>query len=231
MKVSLFFGSFNPIHYGHIAIAKTIISGNYADEVWLVVSPQNPLKEGIGTSKEKRAEDAENELQRLSLENVIKICRIEFDMPVPSYTVDTLRKITAENPEIEFSLVMGEDNLRAFNRWKDYETIAKMLKIYVYPRKGNDYSGVSDLPSEILALGTIEYIKDVDLLDVSSTVIREADVFYKKGVALQEKGELHSALNEFLQAQELIPNNSEINSRIEMIKNIFNFSYKEFFNV
>ncbi|MFI3261395.1 MAG: nicotinate (nicotinamide) nucleotide adenylyltransferase [Rikenellaceae bacterium] len=231
MKVSLFFGSFNPIHYGHIAIAESIISGNYADEVWLVVSPQNPLKDNVETTKEKRALDTENELKRLSLDKKIKISRIEFDMPTPSYTIDTLNKITTENPNIEFSIVMGEDNLRAFNRWKDYETIAKMVKIYVYPRQGNDYKGISELDPEILNIKSIEYIKDVNLLNISSSAIREADVLYKKGVAFQEKGELDKALNEFLLAQELTPNNTEINSRIEMIKSIFNFSYKQYINV
>ncbi|MFI3267704.1 MAG: nicotinate (nicotinamide) nucleotide adenylyltransferase [Rikenellaceae bacterium] len=231
MKVSLFFGSFNPIHYGHIAIAESIISGNYADEVWLVVSPQNPLKEGIGTTKEKRAQDAETELQRLSLDKKIKVCRIEFNMPIPSYTIDTLNRIMAENPETEFSIVMGEDNLRAFDQWKDYKTIANMVRIYVYPREGNDYKGISELNPEILELNAIEYIKGVNLLNISSSAIREAKLLYEKGVEFQEKGQLDKALNEFLVAQELTPNNPELNTRIEMIQSIFNFSYKEFINV
>lgn len=231
MKVSLLFGSFNPIHYGHIALAECILFRDYADEVWFVVSPQNPLKEDGGTDKDERAHKAELEVSKNSFKHRIKVSRIEFDMAVPSYSIDTLTRLKNEFPQIEFSLVMGEDNLRAFHKWRDYEEIANMVKIYVYPREGNDYKNISEMAPDVKELKNIEYIKDVELLNISSTTIREAEKYLKRGIKHQQSGNLDKALNDFIVAQELIPDNKEINSRVEMIKSIFDYSYKQHINV
>lgn len=229
-KVALFFGSFNPIHYGHLSIAKCILQRKYVDEVWLVVSPLNPMKNSVSIDKEQRAKLIEDGLSAESLDEQVKVSRVEFNMPIPSYTIDTLMKLHSDYTNIEFSLVIGEDNLRAFHKWKSYKDIAKMLKIYVYPRKGNDYEGLFNIEIDLSQFKNIEYLSDVDLLEISSTTIRESEKHFEEGIGYQRRGELHKALNAFINAQKGLPNNKELNTRIEMIKNIFDYSYKEFLN-
>ena len=122
-KIGLFFGSFNPIHVGHLVIANHIAQSDLLDEVWFVVSPQNPFKE-----KKSLLED----YHRLALVNEaiednqkLKSCDIEFSMPKPSYTSDTLAYLMDKYPKYEFSLIMGEDNIKSFHKWKNYEVILK----------------------------------------------------------------------------------------------------------
>ena len=132
MKIGLYFGTYNPIHVGHLIIANHMADNSELDEVWLVVSPQNPLK-----NKATLLED----FHRLALVNVavennnkLKASNIEFDLPQPSYTIDTLTYIQEKHPEHSFSIIMGEDNLRTLHKWKNYEQILTNYIIYVYPR-------------------------------------------------------------------------------------------------
>lgn len=132
MNIGLFFGSYNPIHIGHLIIANHMVDNSELDQVWLVVSPQNPLK-----PKSSLLED----YHRLALVNVaiegndnLRASNIEFDLPQPSYTVDTLTYIQEKHPEYNFSIIMGEDNLRTLHKWKNYEQILNNHIIYVYPR-------------------------------------------------------------------------------------------------
>ena len=134
MKIGLFFGSFNPIHYGHLIIGQYMLDQAKLDEVWYVVSPQNPLKKG------KDIMDAKHRLNMVKLaikENPkFKACDAEFDMPTPSYSSYTLKKLKQENPKIEFQLILGTDNLQHLEKWKDHEEILMEYDILSYFREG-----------------------------------------------------------------------------------------------
>ena len=168
-KIGLFFGSFNPIHVGHLVIANHIAQSDLLDEVWFVVSPQNPFKE-----KKSLLED----YHRLALVNEaiednqkLKSCDIEFSMPIPSYTSDTLAYLMDKYPKYEFSLIMGEDNIKSFHKWKNYEVILKNHSIIVYPRMGvNDKSVVK---SEIITHKNISVLENIPVMKISASYIRE----------------------------------------------------------
>jgi len=132
MNIGLYFGTYNPIHVGHLIIANHMVVYTNLDQIWLVVSPQNPLK-----SKDSLLAD----YHRLAIvqaavegNNKLKASNIEFDLPKPSYTIDTLAYIEEKHPEHSFSLIMGEDNLRTLHKWKNYEQLIENHSIYVYPR-------------------------------------------------------------------------------------------------
>ena len=172
MKVGLFFGSFNPVHNGHLIIANYIREHTALDRVWLVVSPQNPFKQ-------KQA--MQNEYDRLHLiklaieDNIhLRASDIEFKLPKPSYTIDTLTHLKEKYPDTEFSLIMGSDNLATLDKWKNHEFLLAHYDIYVYKRKDfeqNPYSGSSSI-----------HFLDVPLLDISATFIREE---IKQGYSVQ----------------------------------------------
>ncbi len=164
MKVGLFFGSFNPIHVGHMVIANYMLEFTDLERIWFVVSPQNPLKQKSSLLDEK---------QRLHLvtlaigdSNKYKASNIEFKLPQPSYTINTLTHLQEKFPQHEFVLIMGVDNLQSFHKWKNYEEILKQYEIYVYPRMNADG-------------GTLKNHKKVKtvhapLMEISSTAIRTA---------------------------------------------------------
>ena len=136
MKVGLFFGSFNPIHIGHLIIANFMATQTNLDQVWFVVSPQNPFK-----SKSSLAKDYDRlNLVRLAVDNnpKLKASNIEFDLPKPSYTIDTLTYLKEKYPNKEFTLIMGGDNLTNFHKWKNYEVILEHYSIFVYKRPQYD---------------------------------------------------------------------------------------------
>ena len=131
-NIGLYFGTFNPINVGHLVIANYMAEYNELDEVWLVVSPHNPLKK-----KESLLADYHRlNLVRIAIEDnpKLKACNEEFNLPVPSYTINTLTYLKEKYKDSKFHLIMGEDNLRSFHKWKNYEEIIKHHKIYVYPR-------------------------------------------------------------------------------------------------
>ena len=132
MKVGLYFGTFNPIHVGHIIIANHLVEYSDLDEIWMVVTPHNPHKK-----KNSLLENHHRyELVYIALQKYTKIkpSDIEFKLPQPNYTVNTLAHINEKYPQHEFSLIMGEDNLQSFHKWKNYETILENHEIYCYPR-------------------------------------------------------------------------------------------------
>jgi nicotinate-nucleotide adenylyltransferase len=133
-RIGLFFGSFNPVHVGHMIIANFMATQTDLDQVWLVVSPQNPLK-----PKNSLARDYDRlHLVRLAIgENPqLRASDIEFSLPKPSYTIDTLTYLKEKYPEYEFILIMGGDNLASLHRWKNYELLLKNHQIFVYSRPG-----------------------------------------------------------------------------------------------
>jgi len=163
MKTGLFFGSFNPIHIGHLIIASYMAGFAGLKEVWLVVSPHNPLKHKTGLANMYDR----LEMARLATENAIniKVTDIEFGLPQPSYTIDTLTYLQEKYPGKEFALIMGADNLASFRKWKNYEVLLKNYQIYVYPRPGVDLSDWHNHPSII--------VTETPQMDISSTFVRK----------------------------------------------------------
>jgi nicotinate-nucleotide adenylyltransferase len=164
MHVGLFFGSFNPVHIGHMALANYMLEFTDMQQVWMVVSPQNPLK-----TKNQLL----NQNHRLMLVNAaiddhpnIRSNNIEFSLPQPSYTINTLVHLKEKYPQYKFSLIMGQDNLQSFHRWKNYEEILKSFHIYVYPRPGCEKTEFDDHPHV--------HLTNAPMIDISATFIREA---------------------------------------------------------
>lgn len=159
--IGLFFGSFNPIHTGHLAIARYLLEKGYCCQVWLVVSPQNPLKQNRELLEgEKRLEMVR---KAVADDNRLSVCDIEFSMPSPSYTADTLQVLEKKYPDKNFVLIIGGDNLRNFHLWKDYRKILERHSLLVYPRPGVEVTE-PDWKNVTLV--------DAPLSDVSSTEIR-----------------------------------------------------------
>lgn len=162
MKIGLFFGSFNPVHIGHLAIANVMAETAGIDQVWFVVSPQNPLKKAKGLAHEF---DRLDMVEAAIFDNPkLKATNIEFDMPKPSYTVDTLAYLSDKYPKHSFSLIIGEDNLKSFPKWKNNEVILAQYGLYVYPRPNTGASQLKDHTS-------VQWVK-APLFDISATFIR-----------------------------------------------------------
>jgi len=164
MHIGLFFGSFNPVHIGHLALANYMLSFTGMDQVWLVITPHNPLKTKSGLL---------NQNDRLHLVNLaldfhpkIKASNIEFALPQPSYTINTLAHLKEKFPKNQFSLIMGHDNLATFDKWKNYEEILKHHQIYVYPR-------ANSAPSKFDSHQQV-HITEAPIMEISSTFIRNA---------------------------------------------------------
>ena len=162
MKIGLYFGSFNPVHVGHLIIANHGVNETDLNQVWFVVSPQNPFKQSASLLNEyhrlhliKSAIDGENNLRATS---------VEFNMPKPSYTVDTLAYLKEKHPEHEFSILMGSDGFQNLNKWKNYEVIVANHSIYIYKRPGFEVTET---------FGATIHILSAPLLEISSTHIRE----------------------------------------------------------
>ncbi len=163
MKVGLYFGSFNPIHVGHLIIAQTLLEQSPLQEIWFVVSPQNPFKKNNSLLHEF---DRYEMVRLATFDNFqFRVCDIEFSMPRPSYTIDTLTYLQDRNPEHEFTLVIGEDNLDQFANWKNHQQILEFFSLYVYPRHGGCSSPFLSHPKVTKF--------DAPLLDISATYIRK----------------------------------------------------------
>lgn len=164
MKIGLFFGSFNPIHVGHMIVANSMLEYTDLDNVWFVVSPQNPFKKSSGLLHEQDRLD----MVRLSIgyNFRMKASEIEFGLPRPSYTIDTLTYIQERYPKDEFGLIIGEDNLAQFPKWKNYEKILEYFSLYVYPRPDADETSLKNHRNVKMV--------EAPLLDISATFIRKA---------------------------------------------------------
>jgi nicotinate-nucleotide adenylyltransferase len=164
MKIGLFFGSFNPVHTGHLIIANYMANHTELDQVWLVVSPHNPLKKKTDlTNMYDRLEMA-----KLATENAenIRVSDVEFKLPQPSYTIDTLTHLKEKYPEHQFTLIMGSDNLASLKKWKNYELLLRDYRIAVYPRPGYLNEELTSHPAVT--------ITDTPQMEISSTFIRQS---------------------------------------------------------
>ncbi|WP_040495760.1 nicotinate (nicotinamide) nucleotide adenylyltransferase [Fulvivirga imtechensis] len=162
MKVGLFFGSFNPIHIGHLIISNIMVETTDIDQVWFVVSPHNPFK---------KKNTLLHEFDRLDMVNTaihdnynMRATDVEFHMPRPSYTIDTLVYLSEKHPRHSFKLVIGEDNLKSFPKWKNHEKILEHYGLYVYPRPNAE-------PSEVSAHPNVKMV-EAPMMDISATFIR-----------------------------------------------------------
>ena len=163
-KTGLYFGSFNPIHVGHLIIAEYLVEHSHLQELWFVVSPQNPLKK-----KASLLDDRERlHIVNLAIEDDLrfKACDVEFSLPKPSYTSYTLQVLREQHPNREFCLIMGEDNLQTFTKWFNWEFILENYHLYVYPRPGYDGGDFRNHPHV--------HLIDAPQMEISSTMIRES---------------------------------------------------------
>ena len=166
MKIGLYFGSFNPIHIGHTAIANYMIEFSELQQIWFVITPHNPFK------KKKTLLDnyQRYELVCLGIENnfdKLRASNIEFNLPQPSYTIDTLTHLKEKYPKHEFSLIMGSDNLNNFHKWKNYEQILKHHHLYIYPRPNYEIKNLKFSDNHIT-------IVNAPIMEISSSFIRDA---------------------------------------------------------
>jgi nicotinate-nucleotide adenylyltransferase len=173
-KIGLFFGSFNPIHVGHLVLGNYMADNTDLSEVWFVVSPQNPHKQKVNLLEDHHR----LAMVRIAVEdnNKLKASDIEFSLPKPSYTVYTLQNLKEQYPEYVFSLLMGEDNIRTLHKWKNYEYIIENFDIYVYPRvlTVQELESTDTSKNELLELKNVKLCTDVPLMKISSSYIRNA---------------------------------------------------------
>ena len=177
MKIGIYGGSFNPIHFGHTGLAQWVVNNTDLDEVWLMVSPNNPLKDAsILADEQKRLAAAKEAISdgRLASGKRIIVSDFEFTLPRPNYTANTLRELQKQYPQHEFTLIIGEDNLEIFTKWREYTYLLENFRILVYPRKGSGKS-VEQMMQEL----ETAHIKEVQLLanapyfEISSTELRK----------------------------------------------------------
>ncbi|MFT5215121.1 MAG: nicotinate-nucleotide adenylyltransferase [Glaciecola sp.] len=166
MKIGLYFGTFNPIHVGHLTIANHMAEYSDLDQVWFVVTPHNPFKKKSSlldnNHRFQMVDRAVEDYPKLSVSD------IEFKLPQPNYTINTLTHLEEKYPDYEFALIMGEDNLKSFHKWKNYELILERYHIYVYPR-------ISDgiIETQFDNHSKIHKV-DAPIMELSSTFIRKA---------------------------------------------------------
>ncbi len=164
-KVGLYFGTFNPIHVGHLIIANHLAEFTNLDEVWFVVTPHNPFKK----KSTLLADHHRYQMVEIAIEDFpkLKASKIEFGLPQPNYTVNTLAHLNEQYPDFQFNLIMGEDNLQSFTKWKNYEVILENNHIYVYPRV-YDKKELSNLMQHPKI-----HVIDAPVVEISSTFIRK----------------------------------------------------------
>lgn len=254
-RTMLYFGSFNPIHKGHVALAEYVLNKGLCDMVALVVSPQNPHKTELSLLPElTRFEMAERACAESEYPARIQPSAIEFLLDKPSYTINTLRFLEENNGhDTEFSILMGADNLETLDTWREAETIIGNYKIFVYPRTG--YATESRHPN-------ITFLADAPMFDCSSTEIRNAlrnggdvsdmlprgvldyiaanglfgrtdgktEPLKAEGVEHYRRNEWGAALNSFRSVLELNPDDAETREYVKMIEEILAFRYTDIYN-
>ena len=182
-SIGIYGGSFNPVHFGHVGLAKWVIENTDLDELWLMVSPNNPLKPANLLAPEgERLAAVSKAIQDIPH---VKASDFEFSLPRPSYTANTLRELQKAYPDADFTLIIGEDNIAIFDRWREYEFILANFRIFVYPRRENlsyedltakrsnsPQDGLTTQWSNSVAVKEIRYLSEAPLFDISSTQIR-----------------------------------------------------------
>lgn len=175
MKVGLYFGTFNPVHVGHLIIANYMAQETDLDQVWMIVSPQNPLR----NTQNLLADHHRLRMVEEAIEDndLLRVSDVEFKLPKPSYTVSTLAVLEEKHPNYEFTLIMGEDNLRSLNKWRNYEAILKH-QIYVYPRVFTE----DELDSDIEVKHS-EFETHPNVTKVQAPIMKISASFIRKSIA------------------------------------------------
>jgi len=191
-NVCVYSGSFNPIHNGHIALAEYLVDRQIVDEVWVIITPQNPLK----PSNTLINDNLRLQMARLALEGRkgIVVSDVEIHLPKPSYTIDTLRFLQSQYPLYSFCLLIGQDNVTIFDKWKSYRQILQDFRVLVYPRSGAT-------TTEQLKYPEMQLLTDAPTVDISSTDIRNR---VKSGLPIT--GLLPDAVAEFITEHRLYKN-------------------------
>lgn len=186
-KIGLYFGSFNPIHIGHLIIANHLLQFTELSQIWFIVSPHNPLKE----KNTLLADHHRQALVKIAIDDNpnFRVSDIEFTMPKPSYTINTLAYLTDKYPNKEFSLIMGADNLATFDKWKNYDVILQHYQIYVYPR-------INEKPTKFIELENV-HITKAPIIDISSSYIRQC-IKEKKEVKYLLPENVYKYINEMM---------------------------------
>ena len=166
IETGLLFGSFNPIHVGHLMLAQYALNFGGVDEVWIVVSPHNPFKQ------QRDLADAEHrcEMARIATKDSdnIKVCDVELHLPLPSYTIQTMTRLKEDYPDRRFSIIMGGDNVEGLPRWREANRLLSGQRFLIYPRPG-----YSPNPEQVTKMGATVEMLDAPQVDISSTMIRE----------------------------------------------------------
>ena len=175
-RIGIYGGSFNPVHFGHVGLAKWIIENSDLDELWFLISPNNPLKsvQSLAPEQERLAavQQAIQDIPRL------KASDFEFSLPRPSYTANTLRALQQAYPDYEFTLIIGEDNLSIFHQWREYEFILANFRLFVYPRHTKEPHNAADIQNNPsiqwsnLPVKDLQFLSGAPYFDISSTEIR-----------------------------------------------------------
>ena len=272
----LYFGSFNPVHRGHVAVADAVLESTEAEALWFVVSPQNPCKAG----KELAPETDRIEMARIALQSAVHSDRmavsdIEFRLPKPNRTIRTLEKLRTEYPGRKFSLLIGSDNMAGFPKWVHSQEILDRYRVLVYPRPGyptpesarsDGFTILTNLkelpqaatdvrtriargenPGAELPGGVWEYIKKhrlygysagteelTDEITALNSAIEQrpddARLLIRRGKLLHRTGRFDCALNDFLRAKRLCPDNPEADAYIALLREIFAFRHFDLYN-
>ena len=272
----LYFGSFNPVHRGHVAVADAVVESTEAEALWFVVSPQNPFKAG----KELAPETDRIEMARIALQSAVHSDRmavsdIEFRLPKPNRTIRTLEKLRTEYPGRKFSLLIGSDNMAGFPKWVHSQEILDRYRVLVYPRPGyptpesarsDGFTILTNLkelpqaatdvrtriargenPGAELPGGVWEYIKKhrlygysagteelTDEITALNSAIEQrpddARLLIRRGKLLHRTGRFDCALNDFLRAKRLCPDNPEADAYIALLREIFAFRHFDLYN-
>ncbi len=174
MRIGIYGGSFNPVHYGHVGLVRWVAEHTDLDEVWMMVSPNNPLKDSrILADEQVRLQQVREAVQGIP---GVRVSDFEFSLPRPTYTANTLRALSAAYPEHTFTLIIGEDNLEIFPRWREWEFILDHYRLFVYPRhpQSTETGAANDtktmLPTS--AAQNIVFLSGAPYFDISSTEIR-----------------------------------------------------------
>ena len=252
-RMLLYFGSFDPVHNGHIALAEYAIENNLADEVALIISPQNPFKTDIlQTPEYTRYEMTEMACKESKYPEQIKPSVVEFVLEKPSYTINTLDYLKENcGNEMEFAIITGSDIWSRFDEWKEYERILAEYKIYVYPRKGyavekfssteiRDTSGRGGDISNMVCKSVAEYISKNQLWTPAGKIVRltsmidagdeRASVYIERGKCYFQYNEWGKAINDFNRAMALEQENKEAKQLHDMVYEILSFRYKDIYN-
>ena len=176
MEIGIYGGSFNPVHFGHVGLAKWVIEHTDLDELWLLVSPNNPLKSAkILAPEQERLEGVRQAVKDIK---GVKVSDFEFSLPRPSYTANTLRELQKAYPQHTFTLIIGEDNINIFDKWREKEFILENFRIFIYPRVSSRQTEEDRVQSaekgfyQYKSAKNIVFLTDAPLFDISSSEIR-----------------------------------------------------------